>query len=131
VIVLCRTSNPGGGELQDLLAGRTPLYQHVAELAETIWNRNGNCGLLVGATYPRELSEVRALAPSLPLLIAGVGRQQGAVREAARAGTSRGGGVIVSSSRAVTHASSGPDFAEAARQATLTLHEQLTAWLSE
>ena len=85
--------------------------------------------MLVGATYPRELSLIRAVAPSLPLLIAGVGRQQGAVREAARAGMSSGGGIIVSSCRAVTHASSGPDFAEAARLATLTLHEQLTGWL--
>jgi len=99
VIVLCRTSNPGGGELQDLPAGQVPLYQRIAELAETRWNRNGNCGLLVGATYPRELSQVRALAPSLPLLIAGVGRQRGAVREAARAGMTSGGGIIVSSYR--------------------------------
>ena len=131
VIVLCRTSNLGGGELQDLPAGPAPLYQHIAELAGTSWNRNGNCGLLVGATYPGELSQVRARAPSLPLLIAGVGRQQGAVREAVRAGRTADGGIIVSSSRAVTHASSGPDFAAAARQATITLHEQLTIWLSE
>ena len=130
VIVLCRTSNPGGGELQDLPAGQLPLYQRIAELAETRWNRNGNCGLLVGATYPRELSQVRALAPSLPLLIAGVGRQHGAVREAATAGMTSDGGIIVSSSRAVTHASSGPEFAEAAREATLALHQQLTGWLS-
>jgi orotidine-5'-phosphate decarboxylase len=131
VIVLCRTSNPGGGELRDLLVGQVPLCQRIAELAETSWNRNGNCGLLVGATYPRELSQVRVIAPSLPLLIAGVGRQQGAVREAVKAGATRGGGVIVSSSRAVTHASSGPDFARSAGQVTLALHEQLTAWLSE
>ena len=131
VIVLCRTSNPGGGELQDLRVGQLPLYQHVAELAETSWNRNGNCGLLVGATYPRELSSVRAPAPSLPLLIAGVGRQRGAARDAVLAGRNPGGGIIVSSSRAVTHASRGQGFADAARQATLTLHERVTAWLSE
>ncbi len=127
VIVLCRTSNPGGGEVQDLPAGQAPLYQRIAELAEATWNRNGNCGLLVGATYPRELNQVRTLAPSLPLLIAGAGRQQGAVREAVTAGVARGGGIIVSSSRAVTHASTGSDFAEAARKATLALHRQVTA----
>jgi orotidine-5'-phosphate decarboxylase len=99
VIVLCRTSNPGGGELQDLRAGQAPLYQHIAELAETSWNRNGNCGLLVGATYPQELSQVRALAPSVPLLIAGAGRQQGAVREAVQAGITADGGIILSSWR--------------------------------
>ena len=130
VIVLCRTSNPGGGELQDLPVGGVPLYQHVAQLAETRWNRNGNCGLLVGATYPPQIRQVRAAAPSLPLLIAGVGRQHGALRDAVTAGATTAGGVIVSASRSITHASTGPDFATAARDATLALHDEVTNHLA-
>jgi orotidine-5'-phosphate decarboxylase len=125
VIVLCRTSNPGGGEIQDLTVEAVPLYQHVASIVETSWNRNSNCGLLVGATYPDEIRRVRVAAPSLPLLIAGVGRQHGALRDAVTAGATTTGSIIVSASRSVTHASVGRDFAEAARIATLALHDEV------
>ncbi len=130
VIVLCRTSNPGGGELQDLRVENGLLYQHVAEQVETTWNRHGNCGLLVGATYPRELKEVRARAPSPPLLIVGIGRQRGSLEAAVRAGATTDGGIIVSASRAITHAASDPNFATAARQACQQLNEQVLASLS-
>lgn len=130
VIVLCRTSNPGGGEIQELAVEAIPLYQHVASIAETTWNRNSNCGLLVGATYPHEIRRVRAAAPSLPLLIAGVGRQRGALRDAVTAGANASGSIIVSASRSITHASVGPDFAEAARIATLALHDEVINYLT-
>ena len=103
--MLCRTSKPGGGEQQDLPVDGVPLYQHVARLAETSWNRNDNCGLLVGATYPSQIRQVRAATPSLPLLIAGVGRQRGAPRDAVSAGATTAGRIIVSASRSITHAS--------------------------
>lgn len=84
---------------------------------QTSWNRNDNCGLLVGATYPSQIRQVRAAAPSLPLLIAGVGWQHGALRDAVTAAATTTGGGIVSASRSITHASTGPDFATAARHA--------------
>ena len=122
VIVLCRTSNPGARELQDLDVGGRPLYQAVAELAATRWNTRGNCLLVVGATYPRELAEVRALVGDMPLLVPGVGAQGGDVAQAVRNGqTAAGSGLLVSSSRAILYASGGADFADAARGATRAL----------
>lgn len=129
VIVLCRTSNPGGGEVQDLTVDGQPLYRHIASTVETTWNRNGNCGLLVGATYPREIALVRESAPTLPLLIAGVGRQQGALADAIRAGAVNRTGVIVSSSRSITDAATGPKFAAAARDAALRHHDAILSAL--
>jgi orotidine-5'-phosphate decarboxylase len=125
VIVLCRTSNPGGGEIQDLIIDGQPLYRHIAATVETTWNRDGNCGLLVGATYPREIARVREAAPTLPLLIAGVGRQQGALADAVRAGVVDRAGVIISSSRSIIDASMGPDFATAARDAAIRHHDAI------
>ena len=121
VIVLCRTSNPGSGELQDLRTGEEKLYQRIARLAGYDWNEYGNCGVLVGGTYPQQVAEVRRIAPHLPILIAGVGRQGGAVRDVVRAGLHQGGGLIISSSRAIIEAEPGPAFAQAARSATLAL----------
>jgi orotidine-5'-phosphate decarboxylase len=126
VIVLCRTSNAGGRDLQELQVGERPLYQVVAELAATRWNSRGNCLLVVGATYPQELAQVRALVGNMPLLVPGVGAQGGDVAQAVRAGqTAAGTGLLVSSSRAILYAAPGPDFAPAARRATLALREQI------
>ncbi len=126
VIVLCRTSNPGSGEIQDLSVGGGPLYQHVAAITEDSWNRRGNCGLLVGATYPDEIVQVRQAAPTLPLLIAGVGRQHGALAEAVRAAAIAGpSGFIASASRSVTHAGTGAGFAEDARTAAIELSREV------
>ena len=126
VIVLCRTSNAGGRDLQELQVGERPLYQVVAELAATRWNSRGNCLLVVGATYPQELAQVRALVGDMPLLVPGVGAQGGDVAQAVRAGqTAAGTGLLVSSSRAILYAAPGPDFAPAARRATLALREQI------
>jgi len=121
IIVLCRTSNPGAGEFQDLLvpvagtARRVPLYQHVAYRVAAEWNRNGNCALVVGATYPRELAAVRGIVDDMPILIPGIGAQGGDVEATVKAGMdSRGTGMIVNSSRGIIFASNGKDFADAA-----------------
>jgi orotidine-5'-phosphate decarboxylase len=116
VIALCRTSNPGGGDVQGLVSDGRPVYAHVAEMVATKWSQLGDCGLVVGATYPSELAEVRAIAPDLPLLVPGVGTQGGDAATVVEHGADAAGrGLIVNSSRAVLYASSGSDFAEAAR----------------
>jgi orotidine-5'-phosphate decarboxylase len=126
VIVLCRTSNPGGRELQELMAPDTPLYQVVARLAAQRWNSRGNCLLVVGATNPAELAQVRALVGDMPLLVPGVGAQGGDVAQAVRCGqTAAGTGLLISSSRAILYASQGEDFARAARQATAVLRTEI------
>lgn len=128
VVILCRTSNPGARDLQDLEVGGRKLFLVVAELAVRRWNTRGNCLLVVGATYPRELAEVRAIAPEMPFLLPGVGAQGGDLRAAVGAGQSADGtGLIVSSSRAIIHASSGEDFATAARAVTLALRDDINA----
>lgn len=129
--VLCRTSNPGARDLQDLSvsdpsAPARRLYQVVAELAAARWNARDNCGLVVGATYPEELGTVRSIAGDMPLLLPGIGAQGGDVVQAVRLGrTPAGRGLLVSSSRAILYASSGEDFAEAAREAARTLRETI------
>jgi len=128
VIVLCRTSNAGAGDLQDLACGGRRLYQVVAELAARRWNSRGNCLLVVGATYPRELAEVRAIVGDMPLLVPGIGAQGGEVAEVVRNGRTREGtGLIISSSRAILYASAGADFAAAARTAAQALRAQINA----
>ena len=131
VVVLCRTSNPGARDLQDLVVADgdgagVPLYQRVAAMVAREWNGNGNCALVVGATYPRELAEVRAIVGDMPLLVPGVGAQGGDVAAVVHNGkNSAGAGLIISSSRAILYASSGDDFAAAARHATETLRADI------
>lgn len=131
VIVICKTSNRGSGDLQDLdvaWQGETlPLYEVVArQVAER--NAAGNLGLVVGATYPAQLARVRALAPSLPILVPGVGAQQGDLEGAVTAGLDAdGGGILVNASRSVLYASSGDDWQAAARAAALDLRERIEA----
>ena len=127
IIVLCRTSNPGAGEFQDLTVfGQGPLYRVVAWRVASKLNKNGNCALVVGATYPDELHEVRGLVGDMPILIPGIGAQGGDLEKTVRAGkNSRGRGMIINSSRGIIFASSGEDFAEAARRETLKLHEAI------
>jgi orotidine-5'-phosphate decarboxylase len=128
VIILCRTSNPGARDLQDLMVGERALYQVVAELAAQRWNSRGNCLLLVGATYPHELAQVRALVGDMPLLVPGVGAQGGDVAQVVRNGqTADGTGLIISSSRGILYASQGEDFASAARAATEKLRGEVNA----
>ena len=131
VIILCRTSNPGARDLQDLEVGARRVYHVVAELAATRWNGNGNCALVVGATYPRELAEVRRIVGAMPLLLPGVGAQGADVAQAVMSGqTPEGTGLIVSSSRAILYGAervAGPDFAGAARAAAEALRAQINA----
>jgi len=132
VILLCRTSNPGGSDLQaQRLANGDTLFEHIARLAQGPWNRGGQLGLVVGATFPAEIERVRDLAPTLPLLIPGIGAQGGDAATTVRAGW-RGDAsgrtlapIIVSSSRAVLYASRGDNFAEAARAAAQASREEL------
>ena len=124
VFVLCRTSNRSGDDLQNLLVEGRPLYERVAELAAS-WNERGNCGLVVGATYPSELAAVARIAPGLPILVPGAGAQGGDVEASVRAaGRSP---FVVNSSRGIIFAGNGTDFAEAARGAALRLRDQIEA----
>jgi orotidine-5'-phosphate decarboxylase len=116
VFVLCRTSNPGAVEMQDLEVEGVPLYLALARRVAERWNARGNCGLVVGATWPDELAAIRAAAPHLPILLPGIGAQGGDLEASVRAGRdARGQGLVVSASRSVLYASGGADFAEAAR----------------
>ncbi|HEY1140792.1 MAG TPA: orotidine-5'-phosphate decarboxylase [Lysobacter sp.] len=126
VVILCRTSNPGAGDLQDLVVNGLPLYQRVAEKVAREWNGNGNCALVVGATWPQQLREVRTIVGDVPFLVPGVGAQGGDVEAVVTtARTADGTGLIVSSSRAILYASSGKDFAEAAACASETLRDEI------
>lgn len=128
-IVLCRTSNPGAKELQDLIVGERKLYQVVAKLAAERWNAQSNLALVVGATYPKELAEVREIVgDEIPLLLPGIGAQGGDVEAAVKAGRNRAGrGLIISSSRGIIYASSGADYPEAARREASKLVAQINA----
>ena len=130
VVILCHTSNPGARDLQELDVGGRPLYQHVAQLVAREWNQNGNCALVVGATFPEELAQVRDIVgDDVPLLIPGVGAQGGDVAAVVRNGkNSRGTGLMISSSRAILYASSGSDFADAARTATAALRDEINRY---
>ncbi len=127
--LLCRTSNPGGDDLQNQrlssIEGAPLLYEHVARLAQGPWNVNGQLGLVVGATYPAEIERVRAVAPTLPLLIPGVGAQGGDAVATVKAGWRVDAPIVVNSSRAILYASSGEDFADAARREALKTRDLL------
>jgi len=133
--LLCRTSNPGGDDLQNQrlasVEGQPLLYEHVAKLAQGPWNLNGQLGLVVGATYPAEVERVRALAPTLPLLIPGVGAQGGDAAATVKAGWRADGPIVVNSSRAILYASAGADFAEAARREAQRTRALLASALPE
>ncbi|MEK7135176.1 MAG: orotidine-5'-phosphate decarboxylase [Patescibacteria group bacterium] len=131
IIVLCRTSNPGAGEFQSKWLGEDkPLYQEVAYRVSRDWNVNNNCALVVGATAPAELAEVREVVDDMPILIPGIGTQGGDLDLAVRAGRDkRGRGMIINSSSAILFASSGEDFADVARQETEKLNKAITTAL--
>ncbi|MBA4174987.1 MAG: orotidine-5'-phosphate decarboxylase [Leptothrix sp. (in: Bacteria)] len=128
LILLCRTSNPGGSDLQaQRLEGGRLLYEHIARLAAGEWNRGGQIGLVVGATFPAEVARVRELAPTLPLLIPGIGAQGGDAQATVRAGWRPAAPIVVSSSRAVLYAGKATDtgWAEAARRVAAATRAQL------
>lgn len=134
VIVLCRTSNPGGSDLQFLTVDGKPLYQHVAQLVAEKWNTTGQCGLVVGATFPGELAAVRNIVGDMPLLVPGIGAQGGDIQSTVNAGkTAKGIGMMINSSRAILYAkadeSAGEDFARAARRVALETRDTINCFL--
>ncbi|MES2759070.1 MAG: orotidine-5'-phosphate decarboxylase [Pseudomonadota bacterium] len=127
-IILCRTSNAGGSDLQFLDVDGKPLYQHVAALVANKWNSNGQCALVVGATFPEELAQVRAIVGDMPVLVPGIGAQGGDIEATVTAGkTSAGAGMMISSSRAILYATpaAGEDFAAAARRVALETRDAI------
>ncbi len=128
-IILCRTSNPGAGEFQDLTLDGLQLYKIIAKKVSAEWNHNNNCLLVVGATYPKELKEVRQIVGDMTLLIPGIGAQGGDVEKTIKAGmNSKKAGMIISTSRAVIFASNGKDFAKAARIEAEKLRDEINKY---
>ena len=136
VFVVCRTSNPGSGDFQSLPVTRPngeqwPLYMEVAARCRE-WNESENVGLVVGATYPEEMQQVRSLCPDMSILVPGIGAQGGDLRASVANGLdARGGGILISASRQVIYASKGPDFAERARDAARDLRDRINECRSE
>ena len=129
VIILCRTSNPGSAEFQNQDVGGKNLYQHIATNVAGKWNGNGNCLLVVGATYPEELGEIRAIVGNMPILVPGVGAQGGDVASVVKHGcTTDGTGLIISSSRAILYDSSNDGFAQTARDTTIKLRDEINSF---
>lgn len=132
-IVLCRTSNPGGSDLQFLQVDGKPLYQHVAQMVSEKWNTNGQCALVVGATFPNELAQVRKIVGDLPLLVPGIGAQGGDIQATVAAGkTANGTGMMINSSRAILYAKPdekiGEGFAQAARRVALETRDAINRY---
>jgi orotidine-5'-phosphate decarboxylase len=129
VIVLCRTSNTGAQDFQDLTIEGKPLYLHVAHKVANEWNALSNCVLVVGATWPEQMRRVREIVGEMPLLVPGVGAQGGDVKALVTAGkTKAGDGLIISSSRAVLYASTGDDFAQAARKVAQASRDEINLY---
>lgn len=130
-IVLCRTSNAGGSDLQFLDVGGRPLYQHVAHLVATQWNTNGQCALVVGATFPNELAQVRSLTGDMPLLVPGIGAQGGDIAATVQAGKTAGGtGMMINSSRAILYAApgAGETYVDAVRRAAQETRDTINTY---
>ncbi|CAK8713759.1 orotidine-5'-phosphate decarboxylase [Candidatus Electrothrix laxa] len=128
-ILLCRTSNSGAGDIQDLEIDGEPLYKRIARVASEHWNTNKNCLLVVGATWPSQMSEIREIVGDMPFLVPGVGAQGGDVEAMVKSGqTNDGTGMIISSSRGILYASSGDDFAERARSVALELRDEINTY---
>lgn len=131
VIVLCRTSNPGAGEFQDVLINGESLYHRVAYNVANKWNKNNNCALVVGATYPEELYTIRRLVGNMPILIPDIGAQNGDIEKTISAGKdNRGKGIIINASRNIIFASNDRDFAQAARNETQRLNDLINHFLA-
>jgi orotidine-5'-phosphate decarboxylase len=129
VVILCRTSNPGARDIQDLESGGDKIYKIIAAKASKEWNYNGNIALVVGATYPDELRFVREIVEDMPLLVPGIGAQGGDVEKAVRNGKdSKGKGMIINSSRGIIYAGTGMDFADSARKAAMELRDEINMY---
>lgn len=130
IIILCRTSNPGGADIQNLQSNGKPIYLHVADLAKQKWNKNNNVSLVVGGTAAEELANVRnCVGDDIPFLVPGIGAQGGDTENAIRSGkNSKGTGLIINSSRGIIYAGSGLDFAKAARNETIKLRDEINKY---
>jgi orotidine-5'-phosphate decarboxylase len=130
IIILCRTSNPGAGEFQDLETGGKKLYQIVAQKVHDNWNKNGNCLLVTGATYPEELAEIRQIVGNdMYFLVPGIGAQGGDIEKSVKAAVNKQGrGAIISTSREVIYAGSGTDFAQAARTKATEIRNEINKY---
>ena len=129
-VILCRTSNEGAREFQDLIVGKTNkmLFQVVAQNVARKWNKNKNCMMVIGATYPEEIKVIRKIAPEVPFLIPGIGAQGGDLEASLKAGLmSDRKGLIISASRSVLYASKGRDFAEKAREEAMSLNDSINS----
>lgn len=128
-IILCKTSNTGGGEFQNLEVQGKPLYQHIAEKVAYEWNTLGNCSLVVGATYPDELKTIRQIVGDMTLLVPGIGAQGGDIEKTVTAGlNSQNTGLLINSSRGIIFASTGEDFAERAREEAIKLRDEINTY---
>jgi orotidine-5'-phosphate decarboxylase len=129
VVILCRTSNTGAQDFQDLQINGRPLYVHVATKVAKEWNTHGNCLLVVGATWPEQMQQIRKVVGDMPFLVPGIGAQGGDVKAMVTAGkTADGTGLIVNSSRAVLYASAGTDFAQAARSVAMAARDEINLY---
>ncbi len=130
-VFLCHTSNPGARDFQELTmsdgsGGGEPLYQRIARTIAGEWNADGNCALVVGATFPEELKVIRGIVGDMPLLIPGIGAQGGDIEAVVRNGrTADGTGLVINSSRGILYASSGAGYAEAAADAARDLRDAI------
>ncbi len=128
-IILCRTSNPGAGEFQDMMVENEPVYIHVARRISDGWNKNQNCMLVVGATYPEEMKKIRSQVGNMPFLVPGIGAQGGDVEKTVKAGMdSKKRGMMVSSSRGIIFASKGEDFAQKAGEEAKKLRDEINKY---
>ncbi len=129
IFILCKTSNPGSGEFQNLLIDNNPLYTIVAKHVASEWNTNKNCFLVVGATYPEELQKVREVVGDMTILTPGLGAQGGKVGTLMQAGlNSQKAGLIINSSREILFAGDGKDFAQKAREKAAALRDEVNKW---
>ncbi len=125
-IIMCKNSNKGSGEFQDVLVNGEPMYKFVAKQVVNEWNANGNCFMVTGATYPEQLAEIRKIAGDMTFLVPGVGAQGGDIAKTLKAGlNSKKSGMIINSSRGIIFASAGSDFAEKARRETIKLRDEI------
>ncbi len=129
IIILCRTSNPGAADIQDQEIRGEKLYRIIAKKTLSDWNYNQNASLVVGATYPNELAEIREIAGDMPFLVPGIGAQGGDVERAVTNGRTRNGtGMIINSSRGIIYAGTGEDFAQAARESASALRDEINKY---
>jgi orotidine-5'-phosphate decarboxylase len=128
-VLLCRTSNPGAADIQDLLVDGQPLYEKVASMISQHWDANNNCCIVVGATWPKQMARLREITGDMPFLVPGVGAQGGDVEALVKAGqTANGRGLMINSSRAIIYAGNDETFAIAARRVAIETRDLINQY---